>query len=214
MNHVLIQEIPIELLLEHPENSNFMNAPTAQKLRRHIEQTGRYEPLPVRPHPVEEGKFQVINGHNRLRILHSLEYQNVNCIVWKLDDQQTRLYLATLNRLSGQDIPERRAILLDNLLHSFDIDELEFLLPDGRKQIEQLERLAHFEIKGLSADCNNKDNLQVPFIIDFMLDESEAKELNLALDLVINTEKKRISRSQALVKLASFYIRHHVPMEE
>ena len=168
MNQVLIQEIPIELLREHPENSNFMNAPTAQKLRRHIEQTGRYEPLTVRPHPVEEGKFQVINGHNRLRILRALEYQNVNCIVWKLDDQQTRLYLATLNRLSGQDIPERRAILLDNLLHSFDIDELEFLLPDDRKQIEQLERLAHFEIKGFSADCNNKDNLKVPFIIDFV----------------------------------------------
>ena len=213
MNQVLIQEIPIELLKEHPENSNFMNAPTAQKLRRHIEQTGRYEPLTVRPHPVEEGKFQVINGHNRLWILRALEYQNVNCIVWKLDDQQTRLYLATLNRLSGQDIPERRAILLDNLLHSFDIDELGFLLTDDRKQIEQLERLAHFEIKNFSADCNNKGNLKVSFIIDFMLDELEAKELNLALDLVINTEKKRISRSQALEKLASFYIQHHVPME-
>jgi ParB-like chromosome segregation protein Spo0J len=200
MNQVLIQEIPIELLKEHPENSNFMNAPTAQKLRRHIEQTGRYEPLTVRPHPVEEGKFQVINGHNRLRILRALEYQYVNCIVWKLDDQQTRLYLATLNRLSGQDIPERRAILLDNLLHSFDIDELGFLLPDDRKNF--------------SADCINKGNLKVPFIIDFMLDELEAKELNLALDLVINTKKKRISRSQALVMLASFYIRHHVPMEE
>ena len=46
MNRVKIQEIPIELLLEHPENSNFMNAETAQKLRRHIERTGKYEPLP------------------------------------------------------------------------------------------------------------------------------------------------------------------------
>ena len=64
MNRVKIQEIPTGLLLEHPENSNFMNADTAQKLRRHIERTGRYEPLTVRPHPSEEGKFQVINGHN------------------------------------------------------------------------------------------------------------------------------------------------------
>ena len=75
MYHAKIQEIPVELLVEHPENSNFMNAETAQKLRRHIERTGRYEPLTVRPHPYEEGKFQVINGHNRLRVLCALNYR-------------------------------------------------------------------------------------------------------------------------------------------
>ncbi|MDD5190239.1 MAG: ParB N-terminal domain-containing protein [Dehalococcoidales bacterium] len=114
MDSVRIQEISVELLLEHPENSNFMNAETAQKLRRHIEQTGRYEPLTVRLHPSEEGKFQVINGHNRLKVLRALEFERANCIVWNLDDQQARLYLATLNRLSGKDVPERRATLLDH----------------------------------------------------------------------------------------------------
>ena len=112
MDQVRILEIPIELLLEHPENSNLMNAETAQKLRRHIEQTGRYEPLTVRPHPSEEGKFQVINGHNRLKVLRTLKFEKANCVVWNLDEQQARLYLATLNRLSGKDIPERRAALL------------------------------------------------------------------------------------------------------
>ncbi len=41
MNHVKIQEIPIELLVEHPENSNFMNTELFQKLLRHIEPTYR-----------------------------------------------------------------------------------------------------------------------------------------------------------------------------
>jgi ParB-like chromosome segregation protein Spo0J len=132
MNRVKIQEIPTKLLLEHPENSNFMNVETAQRLRRHIERTGRYEPLTVRPHPSEEGKFQVINGHNRLRVLRALNHQTANCVVWNLDDDQTRLYLATLNRLSGSDVPERRATLLDNLLQTFDVDELTMLLPDNR----------------------------------------------------------------------------------
>lgn len=44
MKNMKIKEISIELLLEHPENSNLMKAETAQKLRRHIERTGRYEP--------------------------------------------------------------------------------------------------------------------------------------------------------------------------
>jgi len=42
MNHVKIQEISTELLVEHPENSNFMNAETARKLRRHIEREKQY----------------------------------------------------------------------------------------------------------------------------------------------------------------------------
>ena len=44
MDDAKIQEIQTELLVEHPENSNFMSAETARKLRRHIERTGRYEP--------------------------------------------------------------------------------------------------------------------------------------------------------------------------
>jgi hypothetical protein len=42
MGYSKIQEIPTELLVEHPENSNFMNEETTQKLRRYVERTGRY----------------------------------------------------------------------------------------------------------------------------------------------------------------------------
>lgn len=206
MSHMKIHEIPNELLLEHPENSNFMNADIAQKLRRHIERTGRYEPLTVRPHPSEEGKFQVINGHNRLRVLRALNYQTVHCVVWNLDDDQTRLYLATLNRLSGKEIPERRAALMDNLLQAFDINELIALLPDDRKQIEELERLSRLELDDLTKQAAPEERYEVPVIISFMLEESEAKEVNLALDLIISTENVKLSRGQALLHLARFYL--------
>jgi ParB family chromosome partitioning protein len=170
MDQVRILEIPVELLLEHPENSNLMNAETAQKLRRHIEQTGKYEPLTVRPHPSEEGKFQVINGHNRLKVLRTLKFEKANCVVWNLDEQQARLYLATLNRLSGKDIPERRAALLDNLFQSFDVDDLTLLLPDDKKQIEQLERLAHLELDKLSEHRTIGEEFEVPVMLSFTLD--------------------------------------------
>ena len=206
MNRVKIEEIPTELLLEHSENSNFMNVETAQKLRRHIERTGRYEPLTVRPHPHEEGKFQVINGHNRLRVLRALNYQTAHCVVWNLDDDQTRLYLATLNRLSGSEIPERRAALLDNLLKAFDVDELAVLLPDERKQIEELERLSHLELDDLTKQATSEERFELPVILSFMMEESEAKEVNLALDLILNAEEGGISRSKALCHLARFYL--------
>lgn len=204
----MYRDIPLPILMPHPENSNFMDAETTKKLRRHIERTGRYEPLTVRPHPSEEGKFQVINGHNRLRVLRTLNYQTAHCVVWNLDDDQTRLYLATFNRLSGSDVPERRAALLENLLTSFDINELTALLPDGRKQIEALKRLSRIELDEITSRTTTEERFAVPVILDFLLEESEAKEVNLALDLILNREKKEIFRSQALLCLARFYLGH------
>jgi ParB-like chromosome segregation protein Spo0J len=203
---ITYRDIPLPLLMPHPENSNYMNVETIKKLRRHIERTGRYEPLTVRPHPKEAGKFQVINGHNRLRVLRALNYQTAHCVVWDLDDDQTRLYLATLNRLSGSDVPERRVALLENLLTSFNINELTALLPDGRKQIEDLKQLSRIELDEIISRNMTEERFAVPVILDFFLDESEAKEVNLALDLILNIDKKEISRSQALVYLARFYL--------
>jgi hypothetical protein len=45
-----MQEIAVALLVPHPSNSNYMDANTTDKLRRHIECTGNYEPLAVRTH--------------------------------------------------------------------------------------------------------------------------------------------------------------------
>ncbi len=204
-----LQDIAVDLLEDHPENSNFMDAETLKKLRRHIEQTGRYEPLTIRPHPSEEGRFQIINGHNRLRVLRALNYQTARCVVWNLDDDQTRLYLATLNRLAGGDVPERRAALLEGLLATFAIDELSTLLPDDRGQLEELERLSRIELDELAGPGTAEGNSQVSVILSFMLEESEAKQVNLALDVILKAADERLSRGQALVHLAHFYLGRH-----
>jgi len=203
-----IKEIPIELLLEHPENSNYMDTPTSQKLKNHIEKTGRYEPLIVRPHQAENGKYQVINGHNRLRILKALKYQTANCIVWHVDDDQTRLYLATLNRLSGSDTPERRAILIENLLRSFSKNELLSLLPEDEKQLVELKQLIQIKPDEVVKKDIPHNDIKVPVIVTFMLEEQESKELDLVLDMIIGTIDNNLSRSKALTNLTRFYLEH------
>ena len=186
-----------------------MDEETLAKLRRHIERTGRYEPLTVRPHPSEEGKFQVLNGHNRLRVLREIGHESALCTVWNVDDDQTRLYLATLNRLAGKDVPERRTILLENLLESYEVDELTKLLPDSKKEMEELEQLIRKEIEALPAlDLPDQPELQIPVILNFMLDESEAREVNQALDMAIKVADENLSRSQALLELSRCYLKH------
>jgi len=208
----MLQEIPIDSLIAHPENSNHMSTEMLRKLRRHIERTDRYEPLTVRPHPTAEGKYEVLNGHNRLKVLRAIGRDSVRCVVWDVDDSQSRLYLATLNRLAGSDIPERRAALVDSLLGTFDVTELSELLPDGRHQIEELQRLSCLEPEEfIASGASGRAEYHIPVILDFVLEESEAKEVNLALDMVRASEEQGISSSQALVQLARFYLARCTP---
>ena len=124
------QTVSIDLLVAHPESCNFMAVDSLRKLRMHIERTGRYEPILVRPHPLKKSWFEIINGHNRVRVLRALHHLKVRCVVWRVDDEQTRLYMATLNRLSGIDIPERRAVLMERLLSVIDVQQLASMVPE------------------------------------------------------------------------------------
>ena len=48
---ITLEDIPLDLLMAHPENGNLVGAETLRKQRRHVELTGRYEPLIVRLQP-------------------------------------------------------------------------------------------------------------------------------------------------------------------
>jgi hypothetical protein len=110
-----IREIELGRLVAHPQNANVMPPGTMKKLRRHIERTGRYEPLVVRPHPQRAGDFELINGHHRKEILESLGKTHAACVVWELSDAEALLLLATVNRLSGEDSPTKRLALIEEL---------------------------------------------------------------------------------------------------
>lgn len=199
-------EIGMELLTPHPENCNYMNTETIEKLKRHIARTGNYEPLTVRPHPDGFGKFQVINGHHRLKVLRQLGYKSIKCTVWNIDDNQARLYLATLNRLTGKDVQERRALLMENLLGTFDTHELAELLPDPIKQIEQISMTTDENNEIL--DCfkqNIETTIDAKVMLTFMLTESDSDTINEALDSIISDSGNQL-RNKALVTLASFYL--------
>lgn len=206
----MIQEINIDQLIPHPGNCNHMNAEKLEKLKKHIGFSGRYEPLTVRPHPTEAGKFQIINGHNRFLVLKSLGCESVLCGVWNVNDIQVGIYLATLNRLCGSDVPERRALLIEDMLGDFSVDELESLLPDGRELIQELQRLSASTQDAISRmETPTVEDVKLPCILSFMLDESDASEINSAIDLVLTGSEQHITRGKALVEIAKFYARAH-----
>jgi len=136
-----IQSIPIDRFVPHPDNPNRMSKANFAKLLGNIRRSGRYEPLVVRPCPDRAGYFQIINGHHRWQVLSQLGYKTADAVVWDIDDQQANILLATLNRLGGADILEKKLALLKKLSDRMQIKELAKLLPQTAKQIERLTNL-------------------------------------------------------------------------
>ena len=152
--------IPLKALQPHPENSNRMPPHLMEKLKTHIERTGLYEPLVVRPMPAcntaREAaggdlkseisdlrcRYQILNGHHRAEVLRELGHSRARCDVWEVDDEEARLLLATLNRLEGRDDPRERARLVAHLAKGRTAEELARLLPEPPDAVERLLRLA------------------------------------------------------------------------
>jgi len=62
-----IVSVDICRLIAHPANPNRMTAETLKKLKSHIERTGNYEPIVVRPHRERSDCFEILNGYHSPR---------------------------------------------------------------------------------------------------------------------------------------------------
>lgn len=132
--------LPLAQIIPHPLNSNVMPAASLDKLHAHIQQTGLYPPLIVRPWG--DGRYQLLDGHHRRIVLEKLGHTHAACEVWPCDDARASLLLATLNRLQGRDDPHKRAHLLQNLRNAgLTASQLARLLPDRAAQLRRLAQL-------------------------------------------------------------------------
>ncbi|MGD8499191.1 MAG: ParB/RepB/Spo0J family partition protein [Phycisphaerales bacterium] len=192
-NENRVSRIAIEKLVAHPDNPNRMSKGNFAKLVRNIERTGRYEPLMVRPCPGKTGHFQIINGHHRCQALRELGYETADVIVWDIDDRDTEILLATINRLGGSDILEKKRALLRRLNYRTQARDLARLLPSTRRQIE---RLSHLKVPTtpakVTANC-----FANPLV--FFVSNEQQKTVQEALSLAgdVGSEKTKAARNAA-----------------
>jgi len=198
-----VRTIALDKLVVHPDNPNQQSKVNFGKLVRNIERTGRYEPILVRPHPESEGRFQIINGCHRLMALARLGYKDADCIVWDIDDEQTDILLATLNRLGGADELSKKLNLLKRLNKRTESAELAKLLPQTVKQIE---RLANLKMPSRPAETNAKCFLN-PMV--FFVNDAQQKTIENALSLAkeSRSEKtKALRRAAGLARMAGDFL--------
>ncbi len=205
MKNFELKEIAISKLAAHPANANVMGGAKFNKLVRNIERTGYIEPIVVRPHPKKRGHFQIINGHHRVKAIEKLGRKEADCVIWDVDDEQTAVFLATLNRLCGSDEPAKKIELLKELKKRIGTVELAKLLPQTAKQIEQLTNLKLSDV-AVKADVGG---FAIPLV--FFVTRQQQEVIEKALSSIENrvsssemTKAKR--RAMALTAIAEQFL--------
>jgi ParB-like chromosome segregation protein Spo0J len=201
-----IRHISLEKLVPHPGNSNRMSRANFDKLVRNIEWTGRYEPLVVRPCPGRRGFFQIVNGHHRCEALRKLGRKTAEAVVWNVDDAQTDILLATLNRLSGRDTLEKKLALLQRLSVTVALRRLAKLLPQTRGQIERLV-IARPPAR---ATPRKRDMFAIPmvFFVDPTQEHTIEEAISRAAAGLPKEQTRAARRATALMHVARCFLDH------
>ena len=202
------RQIPLDNLLPHPLNSNVMSPEYREKLLSHIRRTGRYPFLVVRPHPSDATKFETLDGHHRVSILRELGYTEARCDVWDVDDRESKLLLATLNRLEGQDQPLRRAQLLHELLGEWSTSDLGGLLPETEAEIVDLHSLLEFPAEiaeQLLAEAEEREKT-LPVVIHFVVSHEQAELIDSAIERASDGVVGRDRKARGLANLAKHFL--------
>jgi len=118
-----VRQIPLAQLRPAEWNANVVPPATLKKIRASIEDFGVVENLVVRPHPSEDGCFEVVSGNHRLALYQEMGFDKAPCVVVELDDARARILAQTLNRTRGEDDPEKKARLLEQALETLTVEE-------------------------------------------------------------------------------------------
>ncbi len=209
-----ILQVPLDRLLPHPGNPNHMSRPVFARLVRNIKQTGLYEPLIVRPAPDRKDFYQIIHGHHRCQALRQLGHDTANVIVWNVDDEQTDIFLATLNRLEGRDLLDKKLTLLRRTVRRTPACELAKRLPYTATQIERLTAKAPGRVPGRKTGANV---FAIPMVFYVSAEQQRAIEdaLNAAQSAPIGispggggvtSNSRSAKRSLALAQIAGAFV--------
>ncbi len=109
-----------------------------QDLKAAIAENGQQIPIIARPHPDEEGRFQIAAGHRRWRVAQELG-RNVKAIVRKLSDQEVVILQGQENG-PREDLTfvERARFAMQMESHGFDRDTLSAALSVDKPEVSRL----------------------------------------------------------------------------
>lgn len=138
-----IHDIPHGQIEPSPDNPNQMDDETLAALKDDIRRRGFIQPILVRP--VGEGRYRLIDGEHRWRVLGELGAETVPCVVEEVDETSAKVRMLTMNRLRGEFVPVRLAHLLADLANRVQPDEIGKRLGMSKAELAELLDLGGWE---------------------------------------------------------------------
>jgi hypothetical protein len=129
------QMIKIKDIILHELNPNLMTKRNIKKLKNLIKNEGNYPPLIVNK---KEKGYKLIDGHQRLRVLKELEYDEAKCDVWEVDEKTELVLLSTINKLRGVSITDKKKILYHELSKHLNPAEIRRITPEKKAFFNEL----------------------------------------------------------------------------
>jgi len=177
------------------------------KLAENIRRSRRYPPLICRRLP--DGRYQILDGEHRWRLLGELGETGAWCVVWDVSDEDALILLATLNRLHGEDVPAKRSALIAELEHHQTLAELARLLPEPEAELQSMLELLDFDIEEVIARLTEEAERAAasgPRLFSFAVDLEDAPRVEQAIQQAIDALDGSNRRGRALVVLAARYL--------
>jgi hypothetical protein len=157
-----IVDLPLDAIDENPWNPNAMDDRTFEAETESVLLYGFVDPITVRRHPDEPGRWQIIDGAHRKRVIDQLaasglpsgaapslrqivEGRRVPCVVLDLSDAWAKKLTIILNETRGRATPVKLGELLSDLATSMGKDDLLKALPYTQGQIDDLISLGQFD---------------------------------------------------------------------
>lgn len=119
-------------------------------IKRLIKKVGlsKIPPLVVRPHRKKKGKWEVIDGEHRLRILADLGYTEGPCLILHVNTKTAMLLTDQLNHNRGSNDPKKYARYLKKLVENYkmSLDELEEHLPHSSEDMATIMQAQNIQL--------------------------------------------------------------------
>jgi hypothetical protein len=128
-------ELAIAALEPNPWNPNEMSSFMVDKAQESLDRFGQIKRVIVRPHPTEEGRYQILDGYHRCRIAGLAGETMMRCeVVHGIPDAEAKRLGLALNDIHGDNNREKLGQLLCDLGAAEDTDAL----PWNENEIEHL----------------------------------------------------------------------------
>ncbi len=184
-----------------PRNANQCSPEIEEKIRSNMAKSGFCPALMVR----KSGKYYtIIDGHHRLKVAKKLGWTELPCQIVEANEDEAGLLLLTLNRLRGEDNLQKRAVLIQDLLSTFDKTTLSQLIPESETDIDELLTLLSFEadkVKEQIKQLFEQQEGNLPVTFTFLMPKEKAEIVQSALDAFNQPD-----RSDSLYEICSHYL--------